>query len=52
MGEFQNEEKGDKGELRVCHWQRVDGCDDVINRPWNPRCQILLGLSIGTVLSG
>lgn len=51
MGELQDEEKGDQGELRVRHRQRVDGGDDAVNRAGNSRRQILPGLSLGTVLS-
>lgn len=51
MGELQNEEKRDKGELCVRHWQRIDGCDDAINRTWNSRRQVLPWLPFGAVLS-
>lgn len=51
MGELQDEEKGDQGELCIRHRQRVDGRDDAVNRARNSRRQILSGLSFGTVLS-
>lgn len=51
MGKLQNEKKGDEGELRIRHRQRVYGRDDVINRTWNSWRQVLPGLSLGTVLS-
>lgn len=51
MGKLPNEEKGDQGELRVRHRQRVDGRDDAVDRAGHPRRQILPGLSLGAVLS-
>lgn len=51
MGQLQDEEKGDQGELCVRHRQGVDGRDDAVNRAGDSWRQILPGLSLGTVLS-